>query len=353
MTKRRSIRLLGRFEIEEAGHPATMMKYAKGCALLAYLIVTGHPQRRENIADLLWEGGSTKQALGTLRRLLHRVRPHVPELYASRTEITYHVSDDVSIDLLTLRAGLASDDIEQLSSALALYRGGLLAEFYLDDAPRFSEWLLIAREQLRQEVWAAYRRLCAAYSEQQQWTAGVAATRRWLALDPLDEAILRQLLRFLIADGQHEEAVAQYETSRQRLWDELGVEPEPATVDVSTQIRAEQQSGRVLQQPVAFGRTHHWGEAPNVEQFFGRDVELNQLVYLLSAEPAHIITILGIGGQGKTALAATAARAHADLFTGIYWRSLINAPPPDMAIREIYSFLVRNQKLPPKRSLPN
>ena len=78
-----------------------------------------------------------------------------------------------------------------LDEALRLYEGELLQGFYLEDAPRFDEWLMLEQENLRQEVVGAYRRVCAAYVEAEAWLKGVDAARRWLLLDELDEEALR------------------------------------------------------------------------------------------------------------------------------------------------------------------
>ena len=50
------IKLLGVLQIEkEAGEISEVMKSNKGCALLAYLLITNAPQPREVLADLLWD----------------------------------------------------------------------------------------------------------------------------------------------------------------------------------------------------------------------------------------------------------------------------------------------------------
>ena len=78
-----TIKLLGVLQIEnEAGEISEVMKSNKGCALLAYLLVTNTSQPREVLADLLWDATSTVQPLQNLRALLTRLRKWVPELEA-------------------------------------------------------------------------------------------------------------------------------------------------------------------------------------------------------------------------------------------------------------------------------
>ena len=51
--------------------------------------------------------------------------------------------------MLRISSALASEETAVLEQGLPLYRGDLLDGFYLDDAPRFSEWLVIEQEQLQ------------------------------------------------------------------------------------------------------------------------------------------------------------------------------------------------------------
>lgn len=344
----RKVNLLGRLEVEDDSGPSAITKSAQGSALLSYLLVMQQTYAREAVAALLWDGPSTADTLRYLRKLLYRLRPLVPRLEVTRQTLAYPVDDEIAVDLYQLEAALAGDDIMQLNQALQLYRGELLAGFYLEEATGFSEWLAFQRERLRLQVSDGYRRACGAYAAQQEWETGIDTARRWLALDEFDEEIHRTLLRFLMADGQVPAAKEQYGYLRRRLWDELEVEPEPMTVELYAEIQAlDEQLHSSSHQPLTVGRHQHWGEAPNDGSFFGRTAEITQLTQWLTTASMHLVTILGIGGQGKTTLAAKAARSCADHFAGIYWRSLINAPPPDMVLHDYLSFLSQNKTVPP------
>lgn len=62
-----------------------------------------------------------------------------------------------------------------------------------------------------------------------------------------------------------------------------------------------------------------WGEAPDIEQFYGRGQELQQLQTW--ADTAKLITVSGLGGTGKTALALAWAEQLQTAFKSIIWRS--------------------------------
>lgn len=344
------ILLLGTLEIEDADPEisAAILRSPYGSALLAYFLVTRRPQSRESIAALLWDGPSTSETLSYLRKMIYRVLPLLPGLHVTRQRLSYALGEEDFVDLYALESALAGDDPAALDRGLALYRGELLAGFYLDGATGYGEWLLLERERLRRQVWDGYRRLCKSYGEEGLWPQGIAATRRWLLLDRLDEEVHRHLLRFLAADGQVMAAKQHYLYCRRLLWDELGVEPEPATVDLYEQLQAADRHLRdPAEHPLVIGSHQYWGEAPSTEQFFGRRPELAELEQWLTGGKVQLMTILGMGGQGKTSLAAKAARANAAHFAGVYWRSLINAPPVEMLLHDYLRFLSHNESAPP------
>ena len=70
-----------------------------------------------------------------------------------------------------------------------------------------------------------------------------------------------------------------------------------------------------------------WGDAPHVSAFHGRQAELAQIEGWLNQRPTRLISVLGLGGVGKTALAAQLIRLTAARFERVIWRSLRNAPP--------------------------
>jgi WD40 repeat protein/DNA-binding SARP family transcriptional activator/type II secretory pathway predicted ATPase ExeA len=326
----RVYRLLGTLEIEENGRPAALMKSPTGCALVAYLIIEGRPKSREMIADLLWDANSTAQALRNLRSLLNRIRKWAPELSITRKMLSFQPGSHISVDLITLREVLDSSDVERLDGALRLCRGDLLAGLYLENAPRFEEWLLLAQERLRIQVLAAHQRLCKIYNDQGKLAQAIDVARRWLDIDPLDEAALRRLMTLLALDGRSNAAWQQYETSRKHLIMELGAQPEPATRVLADQIR----SGEVTQQPgqqvveePSFGAPpFSWDETPRVGPFFGRKAEITQLRQWLVADSRQVVAVCGIGGIGKTTLSAQTVRSLGRRFDAVVWRSLLNAP---------------------------
>ncbi len=107
-----------------------------------------------------------------------------------------------------------------------MYHGELLAGFGLADAPAFEEWLLVRRETLHQQALTALHTLATACEQRGDHQQAHLYARRLLALDPWREESHRQLMRILARLGLHSEALAQYDTCRRLLRQELGSEPD-------------------------------------------------------------------------------------------------------------------------------
>lgn len=92
-----------------------------------------------------------------------------------------------------------------------------------------------------------------------------------------------------------------------------------------------------------------WGDAPLAIQFYGRDEELMYIKEWIVGHQCRVIALVGMGGIGKTALAARVTEQVQGHFTFVFWRSLQNAPPFKDVVHECLQFFSRQQHL----SLPN
>jgi predicted ATPase/DNA-binding SARP family transcriptional activator len=327
---RLSLRLLGPFATKLNGQPLRGFRSDKVRALLAYLVVEAQrPWTRATLADLLWPNfpertaeSNLRNALSNLRHILGDRQAAHPLLLITPATIQFNSAADYWLDVqaflgLLLKANQAVDltgypaAISRLEQALALYKGDFLDGFALDSAP-FEAWLLTTREKLREHVQGVVRRLALGQAQLGNLPTAIAYTQRWLELEPWEEAAHRHLMQLLLWRGQRSAALVQYETCRQRLAQELGIEPDAETVRLYEAIRNDRLPLRASL-PSAFNWPGLTGLRQQAEPtlFVARDQELKTLanaLRLAAAGQGGVYFVTGEPGSGKTALLAEFAR---------------------------------------------
>lgn len=294
------LHLLGKPEAWLDDAPLTEFSTAKTEALLYYLAVTKGPHSRETLAELLWGDmpdaaakRNLTKALSTLRRLVG------PYLVVERQSVAFNTELPCQLDINTFETliawGQADAGLSSLREAVALYRGDFLEGFYVKEALSFDEWAVAQRERLREVMAQALDALVTQLTERQDYGPGIEYARRLLDLDPWHEAAHRRLMILLARRGQSSAALAQYEKCRQSLADELGVEPMAETTALYERIQA---ARTLIPRPLP----------AEAEPFVGRTAELAQISQMLASPTCRLVTIVGIGGSGKTRLALAAAR---------------------------------------------
>jgi DNA-binding SARP family transcriptional activator/predicted ATPase/Tfp pilus assembly protein PilF len=303
------LNLFGKPEVIFNGAPVTAFESAKSPALLAYLAVTGQAHSRDTLAALLWGDLPEATAKRNLTKALTNLRQLLePYLLIERHSIAFNHQAHATVDAVIFQAAVESSallkpdnperDLAPLRQAVSLYRGDFLEGFYVKNALEFEEWALGQREYLRELMLQALQRLTEQSARlEANPTAALEYCRRWLGLEPWQEAAHRQMMLLLARSGQRDAALAQYETCRQVLVEEFGVEPAVETVALYERIKA---SGTLP--------PHNLPPPPNA--FVGREAELEQIARHLADPTCRLVTILGTGGIGKTRLALEAARRY-------------------------------------------
>jgi len=330
---RLQIGLLGGFSVTLDNQPVTGFRSAKTRALLAYLAAQPDlDHSRAKLATLFWGDLPDTAASANLRNELSNLKKALgnhPALEISRSALRLH-SAHATIDVHALRTGLTklgalpaevqAGRVDELAAAIGYYTGEFLAGFNLNDAIEFDDWQLITREQLHEQVMTALSTLQLRYAERGRWMELAGVARRQLAVVPWLESAHRNLMQALAAQGQVQTALEQYARCCAVLQEELGVEPSLATQEVAARLR----TGRVSVSPPRHNL------AQQLKSFIGRKEETAGLRKLVQTE--RLVTLLGLGGVGKSHLAqAVAQDALSDFPDGVWYVPLANIEAGDAA----------------------
>jgi adenylate cyclase len=302
------ISTLGGLSIHCGDQPVTGFDSRKVEALLVYVACSGRPQSRDVLADLLWDDLPQPRALGNLRVVLHSLRKQLdPYVTVTRDAVALNPEAAIWLDVAEFEEKLSEGRIEE---AVALYHGDFLQGFYVRGARRFEDWAIVECEQLRQLALDALGELVTRHLETGTYRDGIVHARRLVQLDPYLEDAHRQLMRLLAFGGQRGAALAQYETCRRILKEELGVEPAAETTALYEQIQAGEleipipYEQVVLRRPAFLDVEAERDVAPR-PVFVTRERELERLHGFLDAALAgegRVVFVTGGPGRGKTAL---------------------------------------------------
>ncbi|MCA9957894.1 MAG: tetratricopeptide repeat protein [Anaerolineales bacterium] len=308
---------LGTPQIEVDG-TAVATDRRKAVALLAYLAVTGTSHSRETLAALFWPEADQTRAFAYLRRTLWEINQMLGEgwLEAERSSVALRWPAEMWLDVREFtRLTAIGAGLDDLATAVFLYRDDFLAGFTLRDAPDFDEWQYYEVDHLRHALAQALAQLVTGLAQVGEWETAVAHARRWLALDALHELAHRQLMELYAHMGNKAAALRQYETCARILADELDAIPEAATTALYDRIRrgdfspAAKESVHVeiplppVSPPPAMRHNLPAATTP----FIGRAPELAEVTRMLLDPALRLLSLVGPGGSGKTRLALQAA----------------------------------------------
>jgi WD40 repeat protein/DNA-binding SARP family transcriptional activator len=365
-----SLALFGQFRATLDDHSSASFESDKVRGLLAYLAVeSDRAHSRSALAGLLWPDYLEENARTNLRHTLHQLRHSIgddtadpPFLLITRQTIQFNTTTNVVIDAAQFAMLLSAcarhvhqalercpSCLERLRQVVELYRGEFLHGLTIQDSLPFEEWRRIKQEQFHIQTLAALGHLASAAEAVNDFSQAHRYASRQLELEPWRETAHRQIMRVLARQGARSAAIAQYRACRQVLQSEFGAEPETETTALYENIRTDSferdQAHAHLQsavdaQEAKTGSINRSGalaatSVPEVGHIYGRKHEIVQLTAWLVDERCRFVAVVGMGGMGKTTLAAAAARYVAGRFDVVIWRSLLNAPPLSEVLREI------------------
>ena len=319
------ITLFGPLTVQVAGKPVELRGPQPRAVLARLALAAGEVVSTDRIIADIWAAEPPPKALGglqvhisNLRRALepHRARRapaqvliSSPPGYALRLPVD--AVDSWRFETLLRDAGATTDAAVRaglLRAALDCWTGSVLPEFV--DA----DWAATESARLAGLRATAIEQYAALALDLGQGAAVIPELEQHLAADPLREEAVRLLALALYRAGRQSDALAQLRVARQRLVDDLGIDPGPALRTLETRIL--EQSDELLHRatatppPAAEQPARPEPAARHRATIVGRSHELDRIdaaAHTVKAAGLRVVWVGAEAGAGKTTLAAVVA----------------------------------------------
>ena len=342
MTALWTIRMLGGLSAHRGGHDVAQFRSHKTGSLLAYLAYhLNQDVSRDVIVETMWPDADLDRGRHSLRQALVSLRRQFepPDIAAGSVIISDHSrirlnGNAVSTDVRRFRrAGAkakltasAEGQLEALRKALPLYAGELLPGF-------FDEWVRIKREHLSAGYVSLLRTMISVLKSEGRSAEALEYAMIAANVSPDREELQEELISLEIELGLDNAAICHFLDFQERMQREfdLKIGSGLSTLMLPFANRLSR-SGVQLHRPLPhrnrriipvdaampnLSESQPPGIPAPLNQFFGRADELSRIVDLLvpRANPrenmpapasARLVTIVGMGGCGKTRLAVEA-----------------------------------------------
>ncbi|WP_375003505.1 BTAD domain-containing putative transcriptional regulator [Aeromicrobium sp. CTD01-1L150] len=297
--------------------------------LLASLAATnGEPVSADTLVDRLWSGdlpANPKKVLqaklSRLRTILDLARPGAREL-VTHTPVGYRLAvERGDLDAGRFKSavenarqmGSSLQKVEALAEALEVWRGDPFGDV-ADEV-----WLAPVVAELHEVRGDALEALVETLVEQGDPQRALSQANGAIEEYPAREGLVGSMMIALYQVGRQHESLELFETLRQRLAEDLGVDPAPRTRELHGRILRHDATlaQKSVPGPVAGSMAGRSNIPAQTSTLIGREHESQQIEALLAG--SRLVTLTGIGGVGKTRLALHVARQQESEFERGTW----------------------------------
>ncbi len=250
--------------------------------LVALLVCQDGWVARDELMLLLWSDEADEGIKARLRQLVYRTKqmPYGETIESQANQLRFIGQSDVPL----FRQAVQHKNWQQ---AIALYRGELLHGAFFDHAT-LEEWFAFERATLA----AMFRLAVLEHASTLRHAEAAELLEQAMLFDPLNEDLIRHLLHF--AKAAPEIGQRAFERFERELNQQLQLEPPK---DIVGLLQALTQTSPLAPKPKR-------PELPTPNSaFIGRQAELEQIQNQLSNPHCRLLTLVGVGGIGKTRLA--------------------------------------------------
>jgi predicted ATPase/DNA-binding SARP family transcriptional activator len=334
--------ILGPLEVRVNGEALPLGPPKQRALLMRLLLSANELVAAERLVEELWDGEAPAQAAHAVQVYVSALRKTfgahgaAARLETRRPGYILHVGpSELDADRFVtrleegrgaLRRSHSAAASALLGEALAVWRGPALADFRYEgfaqaEADRLEELRLACLEERIEANLAG-----GAGSDL------VGDLETLVAEHPRRERFRGQLMIALYRAGRQADALDCYQQGRERLVDELGIDPSPELQALQRAIL--NQDAALAAAPAPDRARTNLPEAPT--QLVGRKGELAQLHALLGRSDVRLVTLTGPGGTGKTRLALQVASEASDAFpAGVFWVALASIHDPALVLSAV------------------
>jgi DNA-binding SARP family transcriptional activator len=282
------IRTFGPLNIDIFGQTATLPRHA--AALLAYLGTRLHKQvPREQLASVLWDAQTTKQARHSLSQLLYMLKPVLPEgVLGTDGRHVVLSSEHVESDYAWFRSSVVAG---RHADALEAYAGPFLEGFaFLTD--EYDDWRVATAAAAEADAVSCCVALITEALEEEDHVRAAELARRGLLIAPASEYFTRIRIEALASSGDVSAALRELEAAKKRSL--LGTGNIPASLTHTLAIRIARLPS-IADQRISAGLS---------TKLVGRQAEIRRLraQWDLSKEGCRVAVVRGEPGIGKSRL---------------------------------------------------
>ena len=303
------LHLLGVPRVEN-GAQTTTLRFNNPTSLLVYLACRRDWVSRSELAFLYRPDEAEATALKHVRLLLYRAKQYdwAAGLETNRKQARFLIDTDVHAFRDALKR-------QAWREATEYYAGVFLEGHSLDDAPTYAAWLELERADLESSYRDASSAYAGALEQQGSFEGASQVLSDLLKRDELAEEVLQAYLRNTYLAGHRDKALQAYDAFRTALAAEYDGEPLDETQTLVQMIRnneplATQTKIITRAQPEAKP-----SQLPaQTSRFVGRKEALKDLAAYLADPNCRLLTLVGLGGTGKTRLALELARLEQTKF---------------------------------------
>ncbi|MBS1715002.1 MAG: winged helix-turn-helix domain-containing protein [Armatimonadetes bacterium] len=315
------IEMLGGLRARHSDIVVQKFQTQKTGALLAYLALEiGKTVPRDKLASLIWSDGDTvalrnrlNQAVSSLRRQLEAPGSGVGRVFISDHQVLGLDPNSVSSDVVEFETQIekaqsmpkGADKLKALETAASLYRGELLEGIQ-------EPWVLPKRTHYAADIRQVLHELIRENADMGRFAQAADFANRLVELEPGDEQAHLDLITMLANAGRHQAALRHFSIMevalRERgsapskaslvLRSKITSIPSPAAYVPST-VKVEPLEPLPPKRPTATKR-----RIPvSFNRMIDREEEMSAVYRLLTEDDTRVVTVVGIGGSGKSRLA--------------------------------------------------